>query len=99
MKALKCLLLTLGTMAFALGLAWVTRYEYLTVPDTIFKNSLMSSITVSQVVRRPVRIDRWTGRVEIYLEKGVWQDYSEWNETKYGKIQLSVRQLAISGES
>jgi hypothetical protein len=98
MKALKCFLWTLGTVAFALGLAWVTRYEYLTVPDTSFKSNLMSSITVSQIVRRPVRIDRWTGRVEIYLEKGVWEDFAEWNDTKYGKIQSSVRQLAISHE-
>lgn len=99
MKALKCFLLTCVVIVFVLALAWVSRYKYLTVPDASFRSRLMSSITVSQIVRRPIRIDRWTGRVEIYLEEGIWKDFSEWNDTKYGKIQLSVRQLAMSHES
>lgn len=99
MRALTHFLLTVIVILSLAGFAWISRYKYLMVTDAHFKSSLMSSVTVSQIIKRPVRIDRWTGHIEIYLEKGIWKDFSEWNDDKYGKIQLSVRQLSVSQES
>lgn len=87
------LLFVAAVGVFAIILRYQFRYHYLTVEDAHFQSSLLDRFTLSQKVDRPVRFDRWTGKVEIYVGKGQWTDMAQWNEDKYQKIQTSLKEL------
>jgi len=84
-------LLTLATFGF------IFRYDYLTLSDVSLRTPIMNDILLNSEVYRPIRFDRWTGSVEIYLKKGKWSDLAEWNQEKHQTIQSSVRELSRAG--
>lgn len=89
-----------NTILFVLAIAafgFMFRYDYRVTDDVNLKTPVLNDVSLENEVHRPIRFDRWTGKVEIYLHKGTWSDLAEWNKEKYQSIQSSVRELSSAG--
>lgn len=69
------------------------RYHYVTVADVAMETPLIGNVSVNNQILRPVRFDRWTGQVQIYLENGIWSDFADWNKEKFQKLQDAAKSL------
>ena len=98
MRGIKGAVVTIFLIVLVLtGLCVLCRYHYGVIEDVGLTSSIMSSITLKNQVMRPIRFDRWTGAVQIYLDKRKWSDLSDWNTDKYQTIQMSVQELKRAG--
>lgn len=89
----------LNTILALLAMAvfgFIFRYDYHVMSDVNLKTPILNEVALENDVHRPIRFDRWTGSVEIYLHKGVWSDLAQWNKEKYQSIQSSIKELSTA---